>query len=234
MITIIMTTYVPSEEGGHVRGEYAAVAARALRQNLVSREPLNLHVADDGSERVDWVAGILDSWPNATMTSVPRRGIGGSLNEALKHVRPSDKWFYTTDDWVLTAPLSLDRAATLIEHYGYAYVRLAPIHPNLRCRTRFEQPIGWWLDIDPAEGYAFATRPFLASTRFYNHYGPFVEGVDAYVTERDYSDRVNAGQRGNLKLAMDAQYGLEGPWEHIGEYEVGRIIPTAVKSQVLA
>jgi len=62
----------------------------------------------------------------------------------------------------------------------------------------------------------FGTRPFLASKRFYEKVGPFLEGVDAYVCERDYSDRCNA--HGGLRAAA---LNLVGPWEHIGEYEVG-------------
>jgi len=122
---------------------------------------------------------------------------------------------YTTDDWLLTESLDLELPLWLLgPEVGYDLVRLGPIHPNLDCRTKFTAGHGWWLDVDSRYGFAFATRPFLASPSLVQKIGPFDEGMNAYDTERQYSNRC----AGNILVAA---INLAGPWEHIGEFEVG-------------
>lgn len=229
MITVVMTTYVP--EGGEARILYAHQALEGLLNNLgCSQHKLRLHVADDGSRDQEFILDLMERAANewgteSSSSTVHRKGIGGSLNAALAPLAERDLWLYTTDDWVLEQPLNLDKAVALIEEREYKCVRLCPVHPNLLCITRFEQSIGWWLECFPAHGgYVFGTRPFLASMEMVKQYGPFPEQLDAYETERIFAERVAAV--GSMhEFAIDVQYGLEGPWKHIGEYEVGRIQP---------
>lgn len=79
--------------------------------------------------------------------------------------------------------------------------------------------IGWWLDISTETGYAFATRPFLATKDLWKKIGPFDEGLNAYETERLYAERI--AHRRVVQIASDGEISLAGPWEHIGEVEVG-------------
>jgi len=150
------------------------------------------------------------------MTTGKRLGIGGSLNRVLSIV--NNPWMYTTDDWFLTEKLDLTNPLKLLSR-GYDFVRLGPVHPNLLCETKFDGY--WWLDVSTVTGFAFATRPFLATKEFYDRIGPFKEHVNAYDTERDYSDRVTAKK---AKVAY-SDVSLSGPWEHIGDYEVGTLYP---------
>lgn len=222
MITVVMTTYSPRDKPE--RGKYAIRTTNSMLAFLgCDLEPsdLRLHIADDGSYDSNFmldvskaVNTIWGSSPNITNSA--RHGIGASLNLALQNVE--GLWVYNTDDWVLSSTLDLDPAIKLIQS-GYDVVRLGPIHPNLSCVTRFSTDLGWWLDIDPHYGFAFATRPFLATKKFYNKIGPFKEDVNAYIVERDYADRV--AQHNDIKIALAGNVLLEGPWVHIGEVEVG-------------
>lgn len=219
MITIVMTTYAPS--GGEIRAEYAKICVDSLLEHLRSPIPLRLHIADDGSLDDAYIKDIMIKasriWKTpSTHSNARHRGIGASLNKALSIV--GEYWFYTTDDWKLTEKLYLASAIKLI-NLGYDVVRMGPIHPNLKCQTKFNTDIGWWLDISTETGYAFATRPFLAAKSLVEKIGPFDEGLNAYDTERLYAERVS--RRKVIQIASDGNISLPGPWCHIGEYEVG-------------
>lgn len=222
MITVLMTTYAPTNE----RAEYARETLRALIKFARATEPIRLHVADDGSPNKEFIQYLMHkasaAWgTNSTWSDAKRSGVGGSINEALKWVDHDELWFYITDDWVLTRHLYLDRPARLIRSELRDIVRLGPIHPNLECTTRFAVPHGWWLDINQScGGFAFATRPFLATKDFVIKVGPFLTGANAYDTERDYAHRVSLMP--DIKISS---INMRGPWKTIGEYEVGEIVP---------
>lgn len=223
MTAVIMTCYNPENGERHV---YAKKAIASLIKNLHSPDKLRLILADDGSYDDSYLKPLANiaenAWKVASWISVvKRRGIGGSLNAALGLVKPDETWLYTTDDWVLERDLYLDQAYYLITVERYDYVRLLPLHPDLECKVRYNSEAGFWLHLHHYNnhGFAFATRPFLAHRFFYERVGPFVELQDAYVTERDYSDRVKIHP--NLRLAAVAD--LHGYWNHIGVQEVGTI-----------
>ena len=220
MITVVMTTYF-SEEVPQ-RADYAIASLGSLIQYLKAEEGIRLHIADD-SEGLEDAREVLQylanntGWPGTTYSNSKHNGIGTSLNLAMQSV--DDLWMYTTDDWVLQAELNLDGPVKLLKQQGYQLVRLGPVHPDLQCVTRFNQSIGWWLDLQPQYGgFAFATRPFLATKEFYARVGPFDEMLNSYETERLYAERV---ARSNSKLAYWGAVDLAGPWEHIGIESVG-------------
>lgn len=218
-VKVLMTTYEP---GGGYRAEYARLTLEALIQHLNFTGPLSLHVADDGSPSKAFITPLINraekSWHNsASWSDACRGGIGASLNLAFQDINPGWLWFYITDDWVLTERLNLDIPVMLIEELGYDMVRLGPTHPNLCCETKFQEGIGWWLEVDTSQGgYAFATRPFVATKDFYDRIGPFDEGLDSYETERRYAERVCK------QGARVACLHLDGPWTHIGIHTVGK------------
>jgi hypothetical protein len=224
MVTVIMTTY---DDGNGARYKYADRSIWALTAQL-GNGPHKLILADDGSPNVEFLNTLAlpehTGWERQIVTG-PHDGIGASLNRALLEVKT---WpvMYTTDDWLLTEPLDLTLPLLLLE-YGYDIVRLGPIHPNLYCVTKFTQHWGWWLHVSTLSGYAFATRPFLANKMFFDKIGPWKEGVDSYAAEVDYSARVQEYAGDGLGIQI-AAINLAGPWEHIGEYEVGDrpVVPT--------
>jgi len=178
--------------------------------------PVDLILADDGSETIDPLMPIVRLWNRGECRIVTgdHDGIGASLNRAVASLSRSEPWIYTTDDWLLTEPLGLRSPLRILQDYDC--VRLGPIHPNLFCTTKFEQGTGWWLELHAnLGGFVFATRPFLANPSMINRVGPFDESLDSYEVERRYSLRFAAA--GCTCAAMN----LAGPWEHIGEYEVG-------------
>lgn len=222
-----MTSYAPVPE----RLFYARRVVENLAKFLHAPDEIRLHIADDGSPfEEDFKALALHAdlsrrgWKRGSFSNAGRSGIGGSLNLAMREqVRPNDYWLYITDDWLLTKPLDITVAYRLLRERGYDYVRLGPIHPNIRCTTRFEVDFGYYLELHPEYGgFAFATRPFLATRKFYDKIGGFTEKANAYEAERLYSEKVTAKAL-DLKLGFVAD--LNCGWEHIGDYNVGQITP---------
>lgn len=223
-VTVVMTTYFPEGAVGDARVEYSARSFNGLFENLKCESGLRLHIADDGSsiDRWPYIRGVLQQadsiWQSSsTHTDAHRNGIGGSLNKALAET--DGLWMYTTDDWLLTDLLVLDGPVSLLCNHGYDLVRLGPVHPNIQCTTRFDSNLGWWLDIHQHYGgFAFATRPFIATSEFIKKVGPFDEELNAYETERLYAEKV---ARSTAKLAYWGGINLAGPWEHLGIECVG-------------
>jgi glycosyltransferase involved in cell wall biosynthesis len=225
MITIVMSCYNPPNSN-NARAKYSRETLECLIKYLPKFD-YKLHVADDGSIENTFIVDLCNRatavWKNeSTYTITKRQGIGASLNAALREgVKDTALWMYITDDWCLTDTLPLAQAIALLTDFGYDMVKLGPIHPNLLSQTRFDLSIGWWLDLFNTTGFVFATRPFLATKEFWYKVGPFDEKLNAYETERLYSERVHRDPR--LKMAQTGDITLLGPWRHIGEYEVGTI-----------
>lgn len=226
MLNVVMTTYFTDEVPE--RASYALQTLDSLQRHLVFSDPeeqIRLCIADD-SERpmtlpIKTLVDRLRSnvWAGQTAyTCAGHRGIGASLNLALTGVDKTENWMYITDDWELQAPLLLDGPLALLR-MGYDVVRLGPVHPDLCCVTRFDSSIGWWLDLHQQYGgFAFATRPFVATKAFIDKIGPFDELQNSYETERLYAERV---AKSTSKLAYWGGIGLHGPWTHLGIREVG-------------
>lgn len=221
MVTVVMSTW---DDGRGIRHGYMQRCLESWWFFVDSNIGWEYIIADDGSEVVPEIkySPLVVGQDAVRLVTGPHNGIGASLNRALSYVAPGQPWIYTTDDWKLPDPnddsfyegLNLGQALQLIQRYDI--VRLGPVHPNLKCTTKFEVGVGWWLEIDSRqEGYPFGTRPFLANYNVIRALGAFPEGTDSYVFENWFNQRC---QDIGFSLASVA---LHGPWEHIGEYEVG-------------
>jgi hypothetical protein len=221
VLSIVMTTYSPFKNSP--REAYADVCINSIMENLIVPGGVKFVFADDGSADKDYLKRVVkvtkDHYGTLSVaTSFAHRGIGASLNTALQTSVNTNYWMYTTDDWRLIDKLNLNLAFKLL-NAGYDLVRLGPIHPNLSCETKFNVDNGWWLDVHNSSGYAFATRPFVATKAFYNRIGQFDEMPGAYETERLYAERVNKS-----KARIACYPDIAGScWSHIGEFEVGRV-----------
>lgn len=217
-----MTTYNPSPDAP--RFDYAQRCLWSLNYNLRSNKPIRYVLADDGSPDVKPLYSVINKFHASSandgvvveVVTGPHNGIGASLNRAMDLVN-QQLWLYTTDDWELQDVIHLTMAEWLIEQKGYDLVRLGPMHPNVTCVSKFEYPFGWWWDIDVSSNqYACATRPFLAGPSLMHKVGLWLEGVDG-----SYAAEVAFGITCQQNGVRAASLYLDGPWNHIGDYEVG-------------
>lgn len=192
-IAVVMTTFYPEGPIGEARFNNTKDVVWSLRNlNPIIDEII---VADDGSKEQYPIESFLQyiQWP-ITIVRGPNSGVGASINRALLYLQAQWNledwaWIYLPDDLKLTRPLDLTQAIKLIE-IGYDFVRLDLPHPNLVCKTKFQQDTGWWLNLDLRCEFSFATRPTLISSKLTEKVGKFKEFADSYETELDYSHRV--------------------------------------------
>lgn len=211
MIDIVMTTYFPPDVPSRVHCFSSAV--HSLASYLMFPEEYRLVITDDGSPSDIDFKRYSHSWMGPKITLLGEHGgIGSSINRAMSQV--NDLWLYTTDDWVLKDVFALHQACRLIREHGYDYVRVGFPHSDVSCKTRHYDGM-WWLHVNHYRqpGFAFATRPFLATRAFYDKVGKYPEHCNVYDAEIQYANRVRNTR--NLKLAFMSLTGY--PWVHIGD-----------------
>jgi hypothetical protein len=250
-ITIIATTYFPDGPDGLARAITADETIRSWAEHMKYGGDLRLHVADDGSNTDAENIGYR-WWPVRTWSKQARRGVGASLNRGIEQaLSVGDLLGYGVDDWALTGPIHLDPWAALLERdESIGCVRLGIAHPGLTGEVEHDPESGEYFLRLERHNFAFATRPFLMHRRFYEAYGPFDEGVNAYECERLFNERFcrerahmpgcvqasieNPARRcpaDDVGCAFEGERGpsvvlaLLHPWHHASDIELAHIVP---------
>lgn len=245
-VTIACTTWLPPGEDGEARLRAVCSAVASWHRHLEYDGAIHLHVADDGTDDAmmpELREMVGDAWgypSEISYSQQARRGVGASLNAGLAAAAArGDLILHAVDDWELAAPFDLTPWATLLlEDASIGMVRFFP-HPDLTGRVQYLGPLGHALLLD-RHHFAFATRPFLAHRRFFDAYGPFKEGVNAYDCERLYNDGFCHGiPLADGRLMHEARPGVWSPgpggpdivlalpslWEPIASVELAHIVP---------
>ena len=230
-ITIVMTTWSSNDQVGQARATYGWLARTTWEQQLQYAGQLHLHIADDGSQLPDFPRMIAPSGKfrgnQITHSRQERKGVGASLNAGLRQafdVGPLAAFF--TDDWALRWPCDLSPwAALLMEEEDIGVVRLGPPHPWLTGQIERFESDRWGIRIE-RHHFAWGHRPFLMHKRFYEYYGPFLEGVSALDCEEDYNKRFCEGDSAHLDMGdSDIVCAITYPFEHIGDVGLYNVIP---------
>lgn len=228
-LTIVITTYAPPGEVGVQRRNAALHTWQTWRDHLKYSGELRVHVADDGSELVDytetWWKQLNKRYPlcsigNLTYSQQARWGVGASFNAGLREAhKVSPLTLYAVDDWMLTADLNLDPwTDLLLTNESLGAIRLGPPHPWLTGQVEHHDGGRWALRID-RHHYAFSFRPTLFHQRLFDAYGPLDEDISALESERIYNDRFCTAGGPDIALA------LLHPWDHIYTTELSGVTP---------
>lgn len=229
-LAIMTTTWAPDTEVGISRRASAEKAIRSWKKHLKYDGELRLHIADDGSLLPGYPDTLGKIWPGATVTRQERQGVGASLNNGFEAVISWETPVaaYLVDDWALTAPLDLTPwVRVLIEDDSVGMVRLGLPHPDLTGMVKHLGVNGWGLLL-ARHHYACGHRPALYHRRFLEAYGRFLEGVSAMDCEQAYAQQFNNGVGPEVMVAMPH------PWVHVGESEVGDVVPEGAPALVTA
>ncbi|KKM85065.1 hypothetical protein LCGC14_1292780 [marine sediment metagenome] len=240
-VALMILTYEPA--GETPRG----TAERVLRASLDLMRysgPLNVHIADDGSdafhrERLCEIAGGYGQVGTVGVTNAERRGYGASYNLASQAVHTgADVLIVLEDDWLLTRDLDLDPLVeTLVEnrtqephdpHY-IGMIRLGYIGFTQDLRGGLvHTPAGIMLRLDPksAEPHVPAGHARIETVEYERAVGPWTEGLPPGQTEFDWCKREPA-RRG---VAWPLDYGpasmtAQSLFAHIGARELGEVEP---------
>lgn len=230
-VSIVMTTWAPDSLVGISRRSSAEKAIRSWKKHLKYDGELHLHIADDGSTLPEYPDILGKLWPGATVTRQERQGVGASLNNGFEAVMTWDDPVaaYIVDDWALASAFDLTPwVSLLLQDEEVGVVRLGLPHPDLTGQVRHLGDLGWGLMLD-RHHYAFGHRPALYHRRFLEQNGRFLEGVSAMDCETDYAVRWCRGQQ-----VAGVMVAMPHPWVHVGETEVGNIVPEAEPVEVHA
>ena len=231
-VTIIVATYFPDTEQGRIRKQMASVAVKSWIRYLHYQGPLELHIADDGSELVDYkifpYTDPMDGYDISQLNvHIPvsfsrqeRKGVGASLNIALQQAfckSPLAMIIYN-DDVMLRETIDLTPwADLLLKNDDIGAVRLGLPHQGLTGEIVL-YPQGYGLKLNK-HNFAFTFRPTLFHKRFFDSYGWMLEGETALECERRY----------NLKFCEsegpDIIYALPIPWEHLWIMDLSDLKP---------
>lgn len=225
-VTIVMTTWAPEGNVGELRVISAKESLASWTQHLLYDGEIHLHIADDGSTHdgypQDFRPFFNTRFGEPTFSRQERRGVGASLNAGLRQAfERSPLAAYFVDDWALSYDVDLTPwIDLLLKDESIGMVRLGPPHPDLTGVVRHLPKIGgeWGLLLD-RHHYAFGHRPAIYHQRFFEFYGYFAEGVNAFVCEQDFAQSF-------CKISgPEIMYALPYPWKHVGRAEVGDVIP---------
>lgn len=231
-ISIVATTYCPPGESGELRATAAIQAMDSWDRCCVSAGPVDLILADDGSDPKHW--DRLCEWTKlwtrgAVHHTQGRGGVGASLNRgfgmAFEH--GSDIALYAVDDWALTQPFDLDPWIRLLrERSDVGVCRLGPPHPgNVLTAEPFTGDWQGWAARLAIRGIVASHRPALWHRRMIEHYGWFDAWVNALECEAAFDARLtSAGPAVVLALPH--------PWRHIDSIELADADP--VRGELVA
>lgn len=221
-ITIVVTTWAPNNDDGHLRRQTAHAALASWLEYLNYDGEIRIHIADDGSTLPGYINELCDLW-GATLSQQVACGVGASLNAGLqKAFSQGDLALYLVDDWMAVERVDLTPwTKLLIARDDIGMVRLGPPHPGLTGTVEMGIEGEWqnWLLRLDRHHYAYGMRPALYHRRFYDAYGPFEERCSSLECERMYNERFGLMDGPDIVLA------LPHPWQHIYGTEFSAIDP---------
>jgi len=220
LIAIVLFTCAKPAE----RAEYALRTLERLPYNLISPEPIWLHIADDGSSQ-DFRDGIIARahmyyGDNVSISNAEGHGYGASYNLATQYIHPlTDIVLSLEDDWELIQPLNLTPIVQVLREGMFGCVRLGYIGYTQELRAKFVSGAGMlWLALDPdsPEPHVFAGGPRLETVEFERSVGPWPEQLGAGATEFAVAHRKAA--RTGVAWPVDIIHPRGDAFVHIGTH----------------
>lgn len=235
-VAIVLLTYEP---GGDDPRRTAETTLRNALSWIRYSGPLDVHIADDGSEEAHRahlaeIAGGYAHVRHVGVTNAERGGYGKSYNLAMQAVHAGAEIILPLeDDWELLHHIDLDPLVeTLIDPtLGIDCLRLGYIGWTQEVRGELlHTPADTVFLFDPesSEPHVFAGHPRLETRDFERAVGPWAEGLPAGATEFDVSQRPEA--RVGVGFPLDLIHPRGDLFAHIGARELGELVPEGATS----
>lgn len=195
----------------------------ALKTHIRYKGKLEWHIADDGSPE-GYIHDLQKDYPELDfkVSTTPRAGWGGNVNNGLRFCRNLDYVFMIEDDYVAKRPINLTHGVMLLHKVKeLGLVRYDGIYAhnlNLELRELKPTPVGpiGYLRIrrDSPDLYMYSHRPHLKHKRFHRFYGNYPVGQPLGLTEEMFAHRVKDKKAGpDLACLWN---GIALAFDHIG------------------
>lgn len=211
MLGIMLLTYN--------RLNYAKQTLESTLQNLVTAEPIRVHIASDGDtdEYIEQLRDIAEGYA-VSVTNSGRNGYGANFNLATQQLHLDCEFILPLeDDWKLIRRFNIDSILDVLRDRVFGCVRLGYIGYTQTLSCNFVSHNGHhWLSLDSesTEPHVFAGHPRLETVAWERSVGPWDEGLlpgqtEWNVAKRDEARRGVAWPISLIKPEGDA-------WVHIG------------------
>ncbi len=164
---------------------------RSIKEKLIYPD-IGFHIADDGSgpEYINRLKDELKDY-EVTVSDSARAGVGKNMNLGIQAcLKRADFWLHLEDDWVLKEPLDLRPCVQLLEENPtIGMVRLGRLTANIKGEVLAGANKLWWNLFKNSDTYVFNGNASLRHRRFYETYGPYMEGLRPGETELSYCNR---------------------------------------------
>jgi len=216
-ITVVFTVFIPPTEGGTSRLMGAKQTVISWGRHLRYAGSLHLHIADDSVVAAEGEIAKIEQFSPfpTTISHTHGKGLGGAINEGIKHAFGLSPLVLMTDDsYSLVNDLDLTPWATvLMRHEDIGALSMMPPRPGqnggevayiYNIRTEGLACMGFH-----RHAFAWNGRPALYTQRWFNAYGWFLENVSGYELEIEYAKRYVDTPGPSI------MYPFFDPWQHV-------------------
>lgn len=157
---------------------------------------VGFHIADDGSgqDYINTLCKEIGGSYSITITDAERGGVGKNMNLGIAGcLSRADLWLHLEDDWVLRQPLNLTSCVQLMsEDETIGMVRLGRMAGGITAESIGGANKLWWKLVKGSDTYVFSGNAALRHRRFFDAYGPYIEGLPPGQNELWYCNRFNS------------------------------------------
>lgn len=181
------------------RYNYAKTTIKSVLSNLITTEPVRVHIATDGDSE-EYIKGLVDHIEHrgfqVSVTNSSRNGYGANFNLATQQLHLDCEFILPLeDDWELVRKLDVDPILAVLRDRIFGCVRMGYIGYTQTLSCDFVSHVGYhWLSLNPNsdEPHVFAGHPRLETVAWERSVGPWTEGLLPGQTEWEVAHRKEA------------------------------------------
>lgn len=200
------------------RFKLAAATIESVKR-FVDYPNIGFHIADDGSggDYVQRLCDVIGQSYSITTSDSEGRGVGWNMNLGIAGcLRRADLWLHLEDDWVLTKPLDLKPAVSLLVDDPYiGMVKLGRLSADLSAVSYSGADALWWKLQKDSNTYVYSGNAALKHKRFHQAYGDYPRNLKPGETELWYCSKFN--KTSGPGIVWPAWIGTGDTFQHIGD-----------------
>lgn len=220
-VYVLLTTYN--------RTSTALKTIQAIKENL-KYDNYGFMISDDGSEDPDHISQLLEEihgFVPCYLYNGERKGVGHGMNYCMQYLWALgvNHIMMVEDDWLLTKPLYLQAYVNLLSNYpDIGMIRFGYLSAGLSGNLISAENKLWWKFSKNDYQYIYTGHASIRHKRLHDFCGLFSEGLSPGQNELDFCAKYNSTVNAPA-IVWDAEYGMFGPFDHIGGTSLADITP---------